>query len=83
MFGRLLDPRNYHLSGRLLIGTSYAAVAVLLVGMVACHLLRRWHARHPVPNWLLTPATAAGVAILVATLIALMRPVQQFIYFQF
>ena len=83
MFGRLLDPRAYHLSGRILIGYSYVAVAVLLVGMVACHLLRRWHARRPLPAWVLTPATALGVALMVATLIALMRPVQQFIYFQF
>jgi alginate O-acetyltransferase complex protein AlgI len=83
LYGKLLDPTAYHLAGRALIGHSYLAAAVLVAGMLLFALARKAAEKHPLPSGLRGPAMCLAVAVMTVALLALQRPVNQFIYFQF
>ncbi len=80
LLGRVLDPRAYtYLTFR---ETFYLAVAVVFAGILTAHFADRWLAAEKYP----TARQAAEVALTAVagfTVFIFLRPVAQFIYFQF
>jgi len=83
MFGKLLDPRAYLLTSRALPGYHYLIAAVLTVGMAFFYLIKRAMDRWETPDYVAAPVMGCGVAVMSTLLLVMLRPVQQFIYFQF
>jgi hypothetical protein len=82
MWAKLFDPGAYlHLGLR---ENTYLATALLLLGFLLVHALQRrvrpWLEERPIP-WALVET--AGLAAIAALVFAFLRPINQFIYFQF
>ena len=82
MWAKLFDPAAYTWLG--MRGNVYLFAALLLVGILATHgvkekLLPRL-ARRPVLAW---AGDSLSVAVMTALVIVFLRPINQFIYFQF
>lgn len=83
MFGKILNPLAYHLSGRVVEGYAYLVTAALTVGMIGVFLVERRQSNRPMPRAAVLVTVTAAVAVMVGLILPLMRVVQQFIYFQF
>lgn len=81
MWSRVLDPRQYLALG--LRENSYLTAAVVLLLVVAAGLAQAPVARLSRRPALWFPIQALGYAVLIGVVIVLLRPIQQFIYFQF
>lgn len=80
LLGRVVDPRAYtYLSFR---ETFYLVVAVIFAGMIGAHFAARWldSEKYPVARQVAEVALIAAAAFMV---FIFLRPVAQFIYFQF
>jgi drug/metabolite transporter (DMT)-like permease len=82
MFSRVVTPSSYLSLG--LRENAYLIAALLLLGSVLTYALRNAVvprlARHPVP-W--TLVRAGSYALVIALVFVFLRPISQFIYFQF
>ncbi|MEY3014656.1 MAG: hypothetical protein RIT45_3391 [Pseudomonadota bacterium] len=83
MFGKLINPMAYTLSGRTVAGHAYLAVAVLMVAMLAAAAIDR-----KLPVWTQKPlartvAVATSSALVTVSVLIWLKTVRQFIYFQF
>lgn len=83
LFAHLVNPFDYVFSGRALAGASYVAAAGLLVGMLALSGGKWLWQRNPRLSRAEPILTVAAVAGMTLMIVALLRPVRQFIYFQF
>ena len=82
MFGRVLNPAHYGWLG--MRENTYLVALLILLAMVLTywvqHVLAPALRRHTLP-WLLLESTS--LAALVALVFVFLRPIRQFIYFQF
>jgi hypothetical protein len=82
MFGRVLDPREYMALG--LRENAHLLAATLLLLVSTAYLFDRFGIRplerQPV---LRAAAHSAAYAVAIALVVVFLRPIQQFIYFQF
>lgn len=83
MFGRLIEPGAYTFVGRSLAGYHYLAAATLTAGMVLWFQVQRLVKSRTLPSYVTLPSTAIGTAAMAMLLLAMLRPLKQFIYFQF
>ncbi len=83
LFGRLADPRNYDLSARTVYGPVYLAGLLLIAGTPAAGRLRRLWDSGKGPGWLRAAVVGAGTAAMTVLVLIYLKPVKQFIYFQF
>lgn len=83
MFGKIINPFQYTMSNRVLDIYQYAAVLVLILGMIGIHHLQTRPLRYPVIRQLEAPLVGCAVAVMVVFIIMMMHQVTQFVYFQF
>ena len=82
MFGKVIDPRQYFSLG--LFENTYLITAVLMVGMVVTYFVEtRLAPRLSERLWLWLPAQSVTYGFLIAAVFIYLRPIRQFIYFQF
>jgi len=82
MYGKLFDPSQYLWRG--MRENTYLATAIILLLIISCYLfktevvplVRRWR-----PIWAV--AETIGFTVIIALVIIFLRPISQFIYFQF
>jgi D-alanyl-lipoteichoic acid acyltransferase DltB (MBOAT superfamily) len=83
MLGKLVSPFAYTFSDRLVDGHSYLLVVLLLLGMLAAQAVSRARESGRVPAFVERPAFALATGLMTAAILIYLRPVAQFIYFQF
>ena len=83
MFFKILNPGQYTLSNRLLDGYAYIGVVVLLVGMSLIYFLHTSRPKNLATRLIEPPVFAVAITVMVILIIVRMRPVTQFVYFQF
>lgn len=83
MFAKIANPLEYTVSNRLIEGYAYLTTAALFLGMSALYELQQRAATTRSGRWMQGPAVLVSTAVAVVLVIMLMRPISQFIYFQF
>lgn len=82
-YAKLVNPLAYDIRQRFLSGDSYLLVIALMVGMLATWWIRRIVQRIQPPSWFLFLARTTVITAAVFCILVYLRPVRQFIYFQF
>ena len=80
---KIVTPAAYQLKNRLLSGDAYLLTIALMLGMLALFGLRHWLDRKPRPVWLVAVGRTFAITAAVFFILVYLRPVRQFIYFQF
>lgn len=83
MFSKIVNPLAYNLSHRALPGYAYLTAALLVLGMVTMYIVQRPREHAPVLRPIVWPIKGLAVSAMIFLILMLMRPVKQFIYFQF
>jgi alginate O-acetyltransferase complex protein AlgI len=80
MFAKVLNPFQYSLTGRTIDGYTYLFAATVVIGMLLTKLIQE-----KAPEYLKTKSafTIFRIAVLTFFIISYLKPVEQFIYFQF
>lgn len=80
---KIVTPTAYQLKNRLLSGDAYLLTIAIMTGMLAIFGLRYWLERQPRPGWMLNAGRMLAITVAVFFILIYLRPVRQFIYFQF
>jgi D-alanyl-lipoteichoic acid acyltransferase DltB (MBOAT superfamily) len=83
MFLKVLNPFQYTFSNHLLDVYQYAAVLILLCGMIGVHFVQLEGKPNKTAHYFEGPIVGGAVAVMVIMIIMLMHRVTQFVYFQF
>jgi D-alanyl-lipoteichoic acid acyltransferase DltB (MBOAT superfamily) len=83
MFGKVVDPLAYGLSLRVVAGRAYLVALLLTLGVFGSYWLSSRVDWERMPEAVRVPVLAGAIGIMTMAIIALQRPVSQFIYFQF
>lgn len=83
LYGKLLDPRAYDLGNRLMSGDSYLLAVALVLGMLGIFLIKHLMEKDKWGWWPLAFGRGLAAATAVFLILVYLRPIRQFIYFQF
>jgi hypothetical protein len=83
LYGKLLDPRAYDLGNRLMSGDSYLLAVALVLGMLGIFFIKRLIEKDKWGWWPLAFGRGLAAATAVFLILVYLRPIRQFIYFQF
>ncbi|NQU05266.1 MAG: MBOAT family protein [Calditrichaeota bacterium] len=83
MFRTILSPLKYSMTDRVLDGYSYFAVIIILVGMLLVAQLKRIIEKHSETIIIKYVGTYLFIILLTSSILIYLRPLKQFIYFQF
>ncbi|MFC2150196.1 MBOAT family O-acyltransferase [Calditrichota bacterium] len=83
MFQIILNPSQYNILNRSLVGYAYISTAMLMVGMLGTYLVRHYYSKTDRFKSRMVVGKVFVVSTLVVLIFIYLQPVRQFIYFQF
>jgi|APSaa5957512622_1039677.scaffolds.fasta_scaffold13783_2 alginate O-acetyltransferase complex protein AlgI len=83
MYAKILNPFLYDLSHRAVYGPHYFRAFLLTVAFIGIHRISRWDFERRFGSYLPEGGRLVVIAIMSAAILIYLKPVEQFIYFQF
>ncbi|MBT7594805.1 MAG: MBOAT family protein [Gemmatimonadetes bacterium] len=83
MLSKVPNPLLYDLSRKVVYGPHYVTAAIMLVGFLVAHTLHNWQPVAPNHVRVAWAGRVVLTALMTASVLVYLKPVEQFIYFQF